>query len=147
MTNPELVPLFTELGRTKRIEETGPQIVEFVNHPEKRALRLISPGNGSRFIVCGTSGSGKTRAISLANGLLPTNERIAESQEFLREKDPSRAIQIVNDTELAYEASMHIGFNVINGYLAKALEAKGVKVFWLDSGSFGDHWKDGEHGT
>lgn len=118
----------------EKFVEIGQQIVDFLNHPKQQTLRLISAG-GTRFIVCGTSGSGKTRAIAEANSLLPFNEQIAESQELLREKDLANALTIINDTELRYEASAHIGFNIIGSALAKKLELQGVKVFWLDYGS------------
>lgn len=124
----------------EKFEKTGLQIVDFVNHPEQKRKRLTCAG-GTRFIVCGTSGSGKTRAIKVANNLLPLNDQIAESQELLGEKNVLKALKIINDSELKYEHSQHIGFNVINSFLAKDLEAQGVKVFWLDNGSSGDHWK------
>lgn len=145
MTNPELAPLYIGRDRTKRIEEAGRQIARFISNPEQKVVRLISQAQGTRFIVCGTSGSGKTRAIALANSLLPSGGQIAESQELLREKSLAKAIEISSDIDFAYEASLHIGFNVINGYLAKALERHGVKVFWLDRGSFSHHWKDSEN--
>lgn len=118
----------------ERFLEVSQEIVDFVNHPEQKTLRLINAG-GTRFVVCGTSGSGKSRAIEHANSFLPVGEQIAESQELLREKDPLNALIIVNDAELKYEASEHIGFNIIGSALAKNLEIQGVKVFWLDNGS------------
>ena len=129
----------------EKFEEVGQQIADFVNGPTQRMTRLIYP-HGTRFVVCGTSGSGKSRAIDFANGILPASEQIAESRDIVREKDPLRAIDAMENPELKYEASMHIAFNVVSSYLAKALEEKGVKVFWLDSGSSGSHWK-AEHGT
>lgn len=128
-----------------KFEEIGPQIVDFVNDPLQKMTRLISPSRGTRFVVCGTSGSGKSRTICLANSLLPPSEQIAESQELLRETDPEKAVEILNDAGLEYEASLHIAFNIVNSYLAEALEVKGIKVFWLDSGSTGNHWKTGHH--
>lgn len=119
-------------------EVIGPQIVDFLNDPIMKATRLIHPSApGARFVVCGTSGSGKTRAICVANSHLPEHEQIAESQDLLSERDPLKALAVVNDPDLAYEASLHIAFNVIYRNLAKELELNGVKVFWLDRGSAG----------
>ncbi len=130
----------------KKFEEMGPQIADFLSDPREEIIRLISPMRGTRFVICGTSGSGKTQSISVANRLLSSSERIAESQELLWERDAAKAIEILNDPELEYEASLHIAFNVVNSYLAKALELEGVRVFWLDGGSTADHWKTG-HGS
>lgn len=110
----------------KKSEEMGPQIADFVNESVEKTKRLILPMRGTRFVICGTSGSGKSQSISVANSLLPPSERIAESQEILRERDPAKAIEILNDPELEYQASLHIAFNVVNSYLAKALEVQGV---------------------
>lgn len=122
-------------------EAIGSQIAEFLNTPIEKTKRLISPASGTRFVVCGTSGSGKTRAIYAANSRLPLSEQIAESQDILRVRDPAEAERILNDPELEYEDSLHIAFNVVSSYLAKALEEEGVKVFWLDGGSTGNHWR------
>ena len=119
-------------------EVISPQIVDFLNDPIMKITRLIHPSApGARFVVCGTSGSGKTRAICLANSHLPEYEQIAESQDLLSGRDPLKALAVVNDPDLAYEASLHIAFNVIYRNLAKVLELNGVKVFWLDRGSAG----------
>jgi len=122
-------------------EEIGTQIADFINHKVQKTKRLISPYRGTRFIVCGTSGSGKTSALCFANSSLPPDEQIAESQELLRERDPIKAIEFLENAELEYETSLHIAFSVISSYLAKALEVEGFKVFWLDSGGTGNHWK------
>jgi hypothetical protein len=122
----------------KSFEVIGPRIVAFLNDPLMKTVRLIDPSaRGARFVVCGTSGSGKTRAICLANSHLPEHEQIAESQDLLSERDPLKALGVVNDPDLEYEASLHIAFNVIYQNLAKELEFNGVKVFWLDGGSTG----------
>ncbi len=117
-----------------KFEEVGRQIVAFLDSPGERAKRLLLPGEGSRFVLCGTSGSGKTSAISFANELLPATEQIAESQELARERCPDRAMVIFNDEELAYEDSRHIGLNVLGASIAMAMEGKGIKVFWVDAG-------------
>lgn len=127
----------------KKFEEMGPQIADFVNEPLEKTKRVIDPMLGTRFVICGTSGSGKSQSISVANSLLPPSEQITESHDLLWEKDSAKTIEILNDTELEYQASLHIAFNVVNSYLAKALEVQGVKVFWLDSGGTGAHWKTG----
>lgn len=127
----------------KKFEEIGPQIVDFVRDPAQLNKQLFAPWRGVRFIVCGTSGSGKTRAIGLANTLLADFEQIAESQEIIFERDLVKAIETFKSADLEYEASLHIGFNVIDGNLAEALEKEGVKVFWFDSGSRGNHWNSG----
>jgi len=118
----------------QKFEEVGIQIHQFLNAPTEKTWRLIGI-KGSRFVVCGTSGSGKTRAIERANSLLPPDEQIAESQELLLERDVAKAISIVEDETLQYEDSEHIGFNVIRSSMARDLEAHGIKVFWLDEGS------------
>ena len=92
--------------------------------------RLLLPG-GTRFVICGVSGSGKSRAIELANDSLPENEQIAESRELTFESSVIKAIETLHDLDLAYEVSMHIGFCVYEPALAKSLEQNGEKVFWL----------------
>lgn len=127
----------------QKFEQIAAQILDFVGDPVQKTKRLISQHGGTRFVVCGTSGSGKSRAVFLANSSLPPAEKIAESHELLRERNATKAIEILEDTELEYEASAHIAFNVVNSYLAKALEVRGFKVFWLDNGCTGAHWKKG----
>lgn len=117
-----------------RFEEVGRQIAAFLNSPEERTKRLLDPEAGSRFVLCGTSGCGKSAAITFANTLRPANEQIVESHELVRERQPDRAIEIFNDAELAYEDSRHIGFNVLSAAVARALEEKGLKVFRVDAG-------------
>ena len=116
-----------------KYEVVGQQIVDFLNDPIQKTTRLLSPV-GTRFIVCGTSGSGKTLAIEFANNLLPTDEQIGESQDLALVRCPDRAMEIFADEELAYENSFHIGFNVLSAAMAKSLAAKGLMVFWLDEG-------------
>ena len=116
-----------------KYEVVGQQIVDFLNDPIQKTTRLLSPV-GTRFIVCGTSGSGKTLAIEFANNLLPTDEQIGESQDLALVRCPDRAMEIVADEELAYENSFHIGFNVLSAAMAKSLAARGLKVFWLNDG-------------
>ena len=125
----------------KQFEVVGPQIAGFVNDPEQKLKRLIVPWKGTRFVVCGTSGSGITRSIDLANSLLPVSEQVAESREIVLEKDLLKAVEALENAELEYESSLHIAFTVYNSHLAKVLELKGFKVFWLDGGSTGKHWQ------
>jgi energy-coupling factor transporter ATP-binding protein EcfA2 len=109
----------------------GPLMAEFVNDRVQKTWRLISEAKGTRFIVCGASGSGKTRAIDLANGLLPEDEQIAESGEILWQRDAAVAATTIDQVGLAYENSLHIAFSTVDVGLAKTLEAQGFKVFWL----------------
>lgn len=125
----------------ENFKEIGQQIFDFVNSPMEKAKRGLLGIDGTRFIVYGISGSGKTSAIDVANSLLPLDEQIAESQELLRERDVLKALESFDDVELRYECSKHIGFSVITPYLAKDMEARGVKVFWLDNLSSSDHLK------
>ncbi|RYG34586.1 MAG: hypothetical protein EON93_07835 [Burkholderiales bacterium] len=88
------------------------------------------PG-GTRFIVCGPSGSGKSRAIDLANQALPEDEQITESGELRSIVAPEEAAAVVDDRYLAYENSQHIGFSVWRKERGMAFERHGLKVFWL----------------
>ena len=114
----------------------------FVDSPLEKVKRLISPARGTRFVVCGTSGSGKTRAIELANETRPVVEQIAESRGLCtgRDIDPERAVEAVDDVDLAYEDALHVAFDVYYQDVAKALEDRGVKVFWVDRGIAGRGW-------
>ncbi len=123
------------MTKMNQFEVIGQQIADYINDPEQKVTRLISPWRGTRFVVCGTSGSGKTRAIDIANELLPADAQVAESRELVPESDPLKAQKILDDPALEYEASLHIGFTVYNSNLAKALQSQGNKVFWLDAGS------------
>lgn len=116
----------------ERFNEIGQQIFDFVNSPMEKVRRGLLGVDGTRFIVYGRSGSGKTSAIDVANSLLPLHEQIAESQELLWERDVLKAIESFDDQNLRYECSKHIGFSVIAQDLAKDMEARGVKVFWLE---------------
>lgn len=122
------------MAKSERFDVVGEKIVEFINDPLQIAERLLAPWRGTRFVICGASGSGKTQALEFANGLLPTGEQIAESREVVRAKDASSAIKVIRDVGLAYERSLHIAFDVYHEDLGKALESKGIKVFWLDPG-------------
>ena len=117
----------------EKFREIGVEIFEFVFTSHEALTR---GQEGRRFIVCGSSGSGKTRAISFANDLLGEDHQVAESQDLrsMKKREKAKALDIIYDPDLAYEASRHIGFNVFSGDLASALEEQGVKVFWLDSG-------------
>ena len=107
----------------------------FVDSPSEKVKRLISQGRGTRFVVCGTSGSGKTRAIELANEMRPADEQIAESRSLCSfDIDPEQAIEVVDDVDLAYRDAFHVAFAVYYQDVAKALEERGVKVFWVDRG-------------
>lgn len=64
-------------------------------------LLLGTPGE-TRFILCGSSGSGKTRAVTEANKKLPENGQIAESHKMLMVKNPSEALKIFNDNSFYY---------------------------------------------
>jgi hypothetical protein len=124
----------------KKHEQVGREIVEFLR--ANRTWTLIAPDTpGERFVVCGTSGSGKTRAVELANHDLPPEHQIAESNDMLLEKSPQVALGILKDLTLAYEGCRHVGFNVVSNAIATGLESQGVKVFWLDSGSTAPHWR------
>jgi hypothetical protein len=123
------------MRKMNQFEVISQQIVEYINDPIQRATRLISPCSGTRFVVCGTSGSGKTRAIDLANELLPADAQIAESRELVSVSAPSKAQQVLENPALAYEESLHIGFAVYSRTLAEALQSEGIKVFWLDGGN------------
>ena len=114
-------------------QKVGEQIAAHVTHPLQKMMQLIHP-IGVRFVVCGTSGSGKTRAIDIANELLEDCEQIAESGELLLQSCPFEAAAILERPDLAYEGYKHIGFNVFRSGLATSLEQSGVKVFWLDRG-------------
>lgn len=63
-------------------EEIGQQIFRFVNDPEGRAVRGLIGIPGARFIVCGISGSGKTRAIGFANSLLSSMIKLQNLRSF-----------------------------------------------------------------
>ena len=123
------------MRKMNQFEIISQQIVEYINDPIQKANRLISPWSGTRFVVCGTSGSGKTRAIDLANELLAADAQIAESRELVSVSNLSNAQQVLENPVLAYEESQHICFAVYSRTLAEALQSEGIKVFWLDSGS------------
>jgi energy-coupling factor transporter ATP-binding protein EcfA2 len=118
----------------RKFEVVGTEIAAYLDEPLQKLTRLISPWRGSRFVVCGTSGSGKSRAIKHANRLLPADKQIAESREIVGKTDAARAKEIMQDKDLEYEASEHIAFAVYSRDLGTALELAGVKVFWLDGG-------------
>jgi len=114
----------------------------FVDSPLEKAKSLINPARGTHLVVCGTSGSGKTRAIELANETRSADEQIAESRGLCtgRDIDPKRAVEVVSDVNLAYEHALHVAFDVYYQDVAKALEDRDVKVFWLDRGIAGGGW-------
>ena len=123
-----------QLGQFKRV---GGEIAAFVDEPLQQVEQMLVPWRGARFVVCGTSGSGKTRAINYANQLLSENAQIAESLDILQVHDTSSAIEIIRDPGLVYERSLHIAFAACHSDIGKDLESHGIKVFWLDLGSSG----------
>ena len=46
----------------------------------------------------------------------------------------------MDDVDLAYEDSLHVAFDVYYQEVAKALEDRGIKVFWVDQGVAGRRW-------
>lgn len=115
-----------------QFRRVGREIAAFVNEPPQQAERMLVPWRGTRFVVCGTSGSGKTRALSYANQLLPGDAQIAESLEILQVRDALLALEIIRDSGLEYERSLHIAFTICHKGMGRDLESHGIKVFWLD---------------
>ena len=113
-------------------ERVSIEILSYIKDKKTRMLNLImsTPGE-TRFILCGSSGSGKTRAVEETNKKLPEDQQIAESHKMLHVQDPSEALKIFNDNSFYYRNSPHIGFNVFRKELAKELEVQNIKVFWL----------------
>jgi len=115
----------------ENFEKVANEILAYINDKKTQTAELLSPIS-IRFILCGSSGSGKTSAVNLANKDLSEAHEIAESSDILYVKDLSKALDIINDRDLKYQDSKYIGFNVIDKDLAKQLELAGRKVFWFD---------------
>jgi len=82
-----------------------------------------------RFVLCGVSGCGKTRTVSLVNEKLPEGAELAECLELIYRDKFCKAWGIVNDKELKYSDSKHIAFSVLSEELASSLESNGIRVF------------------
>lgn len=122
--------------KLETIASIARDINAFVDSPSEKNSRLINPDHVTRFVLCGTSGSGKSFAIESANETRPADEQIAESRGLVtgRDIDLDRAVAVINDVELAYEDTLHVAFDVYYQDVAKALEDRGIKVFWVDRG-------------
>jgi transcriptional regulator with XRE-family HTH domain len=82
-----------------------------------------------RFVLCGVSGCGKTRAVSIVNDTLPKGAELAEDTDLIFPRNLCKALAIVNKEGLAYQNSKHIAFSVMNEDLASSLENNEIKVF------------------
>jgi ABC-type glutathione transport system ATPase component len=123
--------LFLEIvSAMKNFERVANEILAYLNDGKTEATELLIQ-TGARFILCGSSGSGKTLAVNLANEQLPKGKKIAESFDMLFVKDLVKAKSIIDDRDLAYQDSKYIGFNVVQKDFARKLELNGEKVFWL----------------
>lgn len=114
----------------EKFERVAGEILAYLNSNECRMLEIITM-HGARFILCGTSGSGKTRAVEFANRQLSQSQQIAESNDLLFCKSASDADKIVLDRSLEYQGARHIGFNVVNKELATSMQSEIFRVFWL----------------
>jgi transcriptional regulator with XRE-family HTH domain len=95
-------------------------------------LKQQDHDNAVRFVFHGKSGCGKTTVVVELDEILPSGEGIAENTDLYRIENFCRALDIINDKELAYQNSKHIAFNVLNDDLAASLESNGIKVFHFD---------------
>jgi uridine kinase len=116
----------------KRFQVIAKEILDYINDEKTKQTEIYDPTK-IRFIIFGESGSGKTRAVNLANESLTIPNKVAESQDllYLDQKDLSKALNVISDPDLAYVNSRYIGFNVADKDLADLLEAKEIKVFRL----------------
>jgi energy-coupling factor transporter ATP-binding protein EcfA2 len=114
-------------------KQMGRAIAEFIQDRKEKVLRIVrQPYHQSRMIVCGPSGSYKSTAVDVANGLLPESEQISEVDEILRLKDFDKVIAIIEDPSLRPEISQHVAFNMVNKDLAAQIESElKMKVFWF----------------
>ncbi len=117
----------------ENFERVSGEMLSYIKDKKTRMINLLMSRPGeTRFILCGSSGSGKTRAVEEANKKLPEDKQIAESHKMLMVKDPSKAFEIFCDHSFYYSNSPHIGFNVVWKDVAKKLEEDHqIKVFWL----------------
>lgn len=120
----------------ENFERVAGEMLSYIDDKTRKMMHLLlknpNSGDEAKFILCGISGCGKTRAVEEANKKLPADQQIAESHDMLSIKEPSQALVIFNDRNLRYVDSSHIGFDVVQKDLAKKLEADGIKVFWFD---------------
>ena len=116
----------------ENFERVANEIVAYVNSSDCRMREIITM-HGARFIVCGASGSGKTRAIEFANKQLVQSQQIADSGDLLFCKSVSEADKIVFDKDLDYQGARHIGFSGVRREFAANMQSAFLKVFWLSS--------------
>jgi hypothetical protein len=116
----------------ENFERVADEIITYINSNEC-LLREAITMQGTRFILCGTSGSGKTRAIELANKQLPSSRQIAESHDMLFCRSVSDIEEIFDDRDIKYHGARHIGFSVVKRELAVEIHDERIRVFWLNT--------------
>ncbi|MEW9572790.1 hypothetical protein ABQJ54_13610 [Rhodanobacter sp. Si-c] len=114
----------------ENFERVANEIIAYINSNDCRLMEAITT-HGSRFILFGASGSGKTRAIEFANKQLPPNQQITESNDMLFCKRVSDAKTIFDDKNLKYQGARHIGFSIVKREMAAKIHNERIKVFWL----------------
>lgn len=110
----------------KKLYSHYSKVEEVLCYIESRSCDEI---DGLRFVFHGKSGCGKTTVVNELDRILPIGEGVAENTDLYITGNFCKALEIINDEELAYENSKHIVFNVMSDDLAASLESNDVKVF------------------
>lgn len=94
----------------KKHKETARKILALLKSPIFKTASLIFKPS---FVICGTSGCGKTTAIKLANRQLPEDEQIAESSDILFCLDARSAEQIISQDDSRYLGTRYIAYSTV----------------------------------
>lgn len=124
------IELEYELKRLHPIHDMALEIINHINEQKE----LHGENVEVRFALHGESGSGKTRAISIVNEYLTKESpygELAECNDLIWIENYCKALDIINDQDLAYEDSSHIAFSIMNKELANSLESNNIKVFYF----------------
>lgn len=116
-------------------EEVGKEIANYFSTIEAEPSGWANY-SGFRVIVCGSSGSGKTRSIRHANELLPEHGRIAESSMALaviKGRPIEELLAGVKDRDLEYACCSNIAFTMMDRRVAEKLgRLANLPVFCLE---------------
>ena len=116
-------------------EQVGKKIADYLLTIEAKPSGW-SDYKGFRVIVCGASGSGKTRSINYANDLLPEHAKVAESSialEVIQGKPIETLLASMKDRDLEYEGCSNIAFTMMDRGVAEKLgRLANLPVFCLE---------------
>jgi len=120
----------------KKLDAISNRIINELTLGESDVYRMC---NATLIVVlCGKSGSGKTRSIEIANDRLPKNRKIAECHDIFDYKDAKAAFEVLParyDDAPKYHDCEYVVYSLLDTETGKAMAANYpiVKVIFCEN--------------